>query len=545
MFRFGFVSLSLLIGFVSYGSVLSPHVFSGKSRWTELNIGPFYVDTDGDTGAARDALTQLEQLRWVLGGLLESKDLPSTWPVRVMLTHSAQTHPLAANGQPIWQKEQYLLVSAPGAHLPLDAVAGILIDANTPRLPPEVETGLRQLLGTIQAHGSQVTWGGPPAHPDLSWARMQLFATKFEYSSSFHVFLTSLRGGSTLPAAEKNAFGKDPDALEHEAAGNLASHNWQPVSVSGRPLDPKRDLGEHSLDEAIAQIYLSNRAEPACKAAVAEGGPAAALGYECLGQFQQAIRAGSKNAPVYVAAAEGLPAAEALPLLKKAAQLNPLWAEPLFRQAQLASDATEKETLLKKATQLDPRATEYWIQLAQVETSDGHATAAQGSWLRAEDSAPTPEERERVHQLRLGSEQERLDAADAERRRERDATRLDDERAQQAEAERIRAAEAKANQAQDAAAGGAKPEIIVPYSQTIPQKKLEGALVRVDCLASQSRIWVKDKAGNSIPLLLKNPSTLAAACGPQQPARRVSLTYAADPDERFKTSGNVLSIKLQ
>src|SRR5690349_21436151 len=45
-----------------------------RERWTELNIGPFIIDSDGESGAARNDLTQLEQLRWVLGGLLESKD---------------------------------------------------------------------------------------------------------------------------------------------------------------------------------------------------------------------------------------------------------------------------------------------------------------------------------------------------------------------------------------------------------------------------------------------------------------------------------------
>ncbi len=543
--RFGFVPLFLLVGFVS----------SAKTRWTELNIGPFYVDSEGDLGASREALTQLEQLRWVLGGLLESKDLRSVWPLRVMLTNSEKTNPIAAKGQFVWQNDQFLLVTAPGSRLPLDQAAGILMDANTPRLPPEVETGLRELLGTIEAHGSQVTWGGPPAHPGLAWARMQLFATKFEYSSSFHVFLTSLRGGSMLRAAEQNAFGKDADALEREAVQNLASHNWQPVSVSGRPLDPKRDFGEHSLDAAIADVYL-NRSEAACKAAINEGGAAAAIGYECLARMpiadhekrsflEEAIRAGSNDAPVYVEAADGLPPDQALPLLKRAAQLNPLWAEPLFQQAQLTSDLGEKETLLKKATQLDPRATKSWIELAKVQTTNAHAAAAQGSWLRAEDSAPTPAERDRVHQLRLTSEQERLDAADAERRRERDAVRLDDERAQQAEAERIRAAEAKANQALDAAAGGAKPENAVPWSQMVPQKKLEGSLIRVDCLASHARLFVRDKAGKTVPLFVKDSSNLGVACGPLQPARHVSVTYSAEADERYHTSGNVVSLKIQ
>jgi len=339
------------------------------------------VDTQADVGAARDSLTQLEQLRWVLGGLLESKDLPSIWPIRVMLTRNEKTNPNQSNDQFVSQNGQYIFVASARTHLPLEEVAGILLDANTPRLPPEVESGLRQLFSTLEARGSRVSWGGPPAHPDLDWARMQLFATKFEYGSSFHIFMTALRGGSTLRVAERNAFGKESQILEQEANANLASHNWQPVAVSGRPLDPKRDFGEHSLDGAVAAVYLADvqlssdpkAAEAAYKSAIEAAGAAAALGYEGLAEIagrdkedskpflQSAMKAGSKSAPVYVAAAEGLSAAQAMPLLKRAAQLNPLWGEPVRLQAQLTPDLAQREVLLKKVIQLDPRATKAWL----------------------------------------------------------------------------------------------------------------------------------------------------------------------------------------
>lgn len=535
--------------------------FAGAhEHWTELNIGPFYIDTDSDVGAAREDLTQLEQVRWVMGGLLESKDLPSVWPIRVVLTNSAKTNP---NGHFVWQNAQFLLVSGSSERIPLDEVAGILLDENTPRFPADVESGLRQLFGTLQAHGSRVSWGGRPAHPDLAWARMQLFATKFEYSSSFHIFLNALKG-STVRGAEQNAFGKPSDVLEQQAAANLAAQNWQPVSVSGRPLDPKRDFGEHALDPVVAEVYLANAelatdpndAETAYKAAVEAKGAAATLGFEGLARIAErehanpkpflddAIHAGSKSAPVYVAAAEGLDAAEALPLLKKAAQLNALWAEPIFRQAELATDAAQKEVLLKEATRLDPRATEYWLELAKVQTDAGESTAAQDTWLRAEDSTPTQSERDRIHQLRLDSEQERLDAADEARRRDRQAVHLADERAQQAELDRIHAAEAKANHAVDATAGTATPEGAVPWDQVVTQKKLEGTLVRVDCLRTATRIWVKDSSGNSVGLLVKDISQSGLACGEQRPPRRISLAYSPDSDERFHTIGTVIKLQV-
>lgn len=552
--------------FLGLALLLHAKTISAKDRWSELNIGPFFVDSETDSAAAHDALTQLEQLRWVLGGLLETPDLKSVWPIRVVLSESAKTNATTAGTEFVLQNGRYVLLTAPGSRLPLGQVAAILIEANTPRMPPEVESGLQQLFDTLEAHGSHVTWGGKPVLANLAYARMQLLATKFEYGASLHVFLNALKGGSTLRAAEKNAFNQDPAALEKEAADRLAKGDWQAVSVSGRALDPKRDFGEHSIDAVIAGVYLADSqlnfdpksAETAYKAAVAAGGSAAALGYEGLAQIarlnhadpvpflESASKAGSKSAPVYVALAAALGDMatddQALPLLKKAAELNPMWAEAVFRQAEFTYDKPEKESVMKRATQLDPRISHYWIELAKVQTLNGHVQAAQGSWLRAEDSAPNEAERERIHQLREGSEDERLDAADAARRREREAVHLADQRAQQSEMDRIHAAEAKANQALDAASGTAAPADVVPWNSVVPKKKITGVLTQVDCLHTGVRLLVKS-GSQVLALYLKDATSLNLACGAQRSTRRVTISYLAEPDENRHTEGEVTAIQ--
>lgn len=495
-----------------------------------------------------------------MGGLLESKDLPSLWPFRVLITKNAKTNP----SKFVWKNGEYLFAAPPGAKIPLGDVAGILLDANTPRLPAEVESGMRELFSTLEAHGSRVTWGSAPAKPDLAWARMQLFATKFEYSASFHIFVAALKDGVGVQAAERNAFGKDYNSLEAEAKANLQAGNWQAVSTSGRPLDPKRDLGEHALPDVEAGVYLANAqlsadpagAQTAYRAAVDAGGPAAALGYEglaALATFQgqspkllleHAVRAGSKSAPVYVAVARGGQPSDELPLLKTAARLNPLWAEPVYLQAQLADDPAEKEALLKKATELDPRTTKYWIELAQFQTGRGESTAAQGSWLRAEDSAPDDTERDRIHKMAAESQAERLDAAEAAARHEREAAHLADEQAQESEEDRIRAAEQRANAAADAAAGDKQPSNVVSWGSLVPTKKMTGTLVRVDCLHSGQRLWIKDKAGSVTALLLrKNQSELA--CGSQRSPRSISVGYEAKADETLHTAGEITELTLR
>jgi hypothetical protein len=494
--------------------------------------------------------------------LLESKDLPSLWPIRIFFSKSEKTDP----SHYVWKNGAYVFVLSPGGRLPLAEVAGLLIDANTPRLPAEVESGLRELCSTIQAKGSRVTWGDAPSHPDLAWARMQLFATKFEYTLSFHIFLTALKGSTGLSAAERNAFGKDPHILEQEAANNLAAGNWQPAVVSGRPLDPKRDFGEHSLADSIASVYLADfsagpeAAETAYKEAVNAGGAAKALGYEGLAQLalaqhqnpkeflDDAIDAGSKSAPVYVGAADGLGPSDAQPFLKKAAILNPLWAEPIYQESTLAFEPVDRERLLKEAVKLDPRNTDYLIELAKLQTELGEATAAQGSWLRAEDSTPNEGERTRVHQLQVDSEQERLDAADKASRRERDSVHLADEKAQQSEEARIRAAEDKANQALDKASGTDVPDSVVQWSDAFPNKKqerLQGSLVQVDCLGKDIRLTIKTKAGSSLQLLLKQSAEAKLTCGQQKPARSVSLSYIPGPDEPSHTSGSITQLQVR
>ncbi len=533
-------------------------------HWTELNIGPYYVDYDSDANAARDALTQLEQLRWVLGNLLESKDLRSVWPIRVVIGKAAKDNPTTSGTEFVFANGSYQLLTLPGAHLPLGQVASIFLESNTARLPAEVESGVQQLCDTLEAKGSRVNWGANPTHPDLAWARIHLIATKFEYQAHFHIFMNALRSGSTLRAAERNSFSLSPEAFEKEVADHLAQANWDSVPISGRPLDPHHDFGEHALDPVIAQVYIANTqltanpkmAESAYRNAVNAEGEAAALGFEGLAQvdklnkqdphpdFDSAIKAHSKSAPVYLGAALDRPAAEALPLLKDAAKINPLWAEPVFRQAQFTEDPQEKENLIRRATQLDPRISQYWIELAKLQTTNGHASLAQGSWLKAEDSAKNEEERARIHQMHVDSEKSRLDALEAEQRRERTEVHDADQRAQKVQEDAIHAAEERANRQLDAAAGGAPVGDTVSYASLLPKKKMIGALTQVDCLSHGTRLMVKAANGQTSALLLPETATsaLQLTCGVQKSPRRVTLTYSVNADAIHHTVGDITEI---
>jgi hypothetical protein len=538
-----------------------PHSSPARGSWTELNIGPYFIDSQGETVASGKALNDLEQMRWVLGDLLELKDVPSLWPIRILITRSA-----TPTNRLVWQDSNYIMVAAPGKPIPLGEIAGLLLDSNTPPLPPDVESGLRQLFDTLEAKGSHVTWGGPPEHPDLAWARMQLFATKPEYSGRFHIFLTTLTDGSSIRIAETNAFGKSADLIEKEVSNNLASRDWKPVPVSGRPLDPRRDFGEHSLEATAAEVYLTGAhlpadqkaAEEAARAAVNAGKETAALGYEALAELaklqnqnpqpylEQAVEADTRSANVYFMESQNVMPVDVLPLLKKAAIYNPRWAEPILWEAQVASDPKDYEELLKQAVKLEPRSAESWQLLAQAQLVNGHVAQAQGSWLRAEDAATSDAERAKIHQRRVDFEGKRLDAEEAQQRRERNAAQADDQRAQNAEEDRIRQAEEKANATLDAQAGGEAPTNAVPWWDDKSGMILKGTLTKVDCLSGKDRLWVMGANGKPIALLLRNPSQFPAlACGPGQPPRNVTLGYSPRPDKALGTAGEIRHLTVQ
>jgi len=174
-----------------------------------------------------------------------------------------------------------------------------------------------------------------------------------------------------------------------------------------------------------------------------------------------------------------------------------------------------------------------------LQTSNGHASLAQGSWLKAEDSAKNEAERQRIHELRENSEQARLDALEAERKREREELHEADQRAQIKETDSIHAAEEKANRALDAAAGGAKVDDAIPYSALVPQKKISGVLTQVDCLKNGARLIIKMKAGQTTALFLRESGPLNLTCGAQRVPRNVAVSYAAQADDVRKTAGDV------
>ena len=58
-------------------------VFSAD--WVEYRSGPFHVYSNAGDRKGREALTELEQLRFVLGGLVGKAEMTALWPINVVL----------------------------------------------------------------------------------------------------------------------------------------------------------------------------------------------------------------------------------------------------------------------------------------------------------------------------------------------------------------------------------------------------------------------------------------------------------------------------
>src|SRR5713226_7618617 len=69
--------------------------------WVEYRSGPFHLFSNAGDRAARERLTQLEQLRYVLGPMLGKSELQTMWPVHLALFASQKEYGPHALAQPL------------------------------------------------------------------------------------------------------------------------------------------------------------------------------------------------------------------------------------------------------------------------------------------------------------------------------------------------------------------------------------------------------------------------------------------------------------
>ncbi len=511
----------------------------------------------------------LEQFREALRVITGKQEMRLVWPIRVVVFKKQAA---AGTSFALGRDARMDAVSESGAfsRASLKALARILLYENTNRMPQPVEDGLIELLSTLEVDGAHITVGAPVPETERSygWALMQLVTVDPNYSGRSRVMISNLEQSGDWDAACRNAFEKTAAQIRDQAEAYHKGGSFPTGSISGRALSLTRDFKMEPIDADAAKLALTDLAfaanTPGASYLNLHGAPEAeGLGLialkehkngEALRMFQSAIESKSENPRAWLEAGR----LEADPVkartdLKKAAELNPRWAEPYFRLAEIEKDNLEQRAIqLKKAASLELRNIDYWQALAKTLVAAKNYPEAQKAWAGAERAAGTDEERARIHQVRLQVEQERRDFEVAERKRIADEKEQDVQRVKAQNDAAVHAAEEDARKRLNPE-GAAVPKDAVWMDELKGNTSVEGVFERLDCIGRQARMVVKTSGGKSVQFLIRDPSRIVLAgggeksigCGAQSGSRRVRVEYIAKPDAKLRTTGEVTSIEFR
>ncbi|HEV2445523.1 MAG TPA: hypothetical protein VGS58_06360, partial [Candidatus Sulfopaludibacter sp.] len=233
---------------------LLPALLLAEDHWVKFTSGPYEILSDAGPDAGRRVMVQFEEFRHALGQVVGEQDLQTPLPVRILVFKSSKgwTSPAPLS----LGRDRYAIVLEEKQAVSPEiyrALTRLFLDANTTRMPPAFEHGLIEFFSTFSVKGIHITVGTPPPHPDLDWARIHLLVTRPDYFSSVRILLYNLRKGVDEEAAYRNAFGKSPAAVEAQVKEHFAAGNFQPGTISSRPLAEK-DFPERLVSNADVRL---------------------------------------------------------------------------------------------------------------------------------------------------------------------------------------------------------------------------------------------------------------------------------------------------
>jgi hypothetical protein len=399
---------------------------------------------------------------------------------------------------------------------------------------------------------------------------MHLVTVNPEYAGRSRVMISNLEQTGDFEAARHNAFEKTAAQIQQQAAAGLKAGNFGTTLISGRALSLTRDFKPVLLasdDVRIAQadlLYAGGLVAEAAAAYKTLQGDAGSEGLALIALDQQkdkeaqpllqdSIEGGSKSARVWLEMGRLKSDADQL---KKASELNPRWAEPYFQLAELnpaidKKNLEERAALLKKAAALNPRDIEYWQALAKTDVAAKDFGEAQKAWAGAERAAANDAERESIRQVRSQLQEKSFDNEVAERKRIRDEHEADLQRVKNQSEAAIHASEDAARKKMNPN-GTAPPKAEVWYEEQNAGPSVQGTFQRLDCLSQGARLVIQTGDGQTVQLLMSDPSQITTggggdqtlACGPQKNARQVVVHYTAKPDAKLHTAGVATSIEF-
>ncbi|MEQ1948198.1 MAG: hypothetical protein ABL995_13470 [Bryobacteraceae bacterium] len=501
--------------------------------WVEYRSGPFHVFSNAGDRKGREALTELEQLRFVLGGLIGKPELATVWPINIVLFQNQKEYAPHVLPSPLIDGSGSTLAAwtadaSKTEPLPRDLIRSIILlffRDNAGRMAPGIETGLADLFSTIEVEATRVRLGAPLPAGELSgarlrtWTKLQMLTTQPEYAGKLRVYINNLQQAGGEDVAVRNAYDTTPAKLEEKVDAYAKAGRFESAPVIGRAINPNRDYIEREVTKATMDGLIAE------------------------------LDAKGKNFPPD--SPRGLLAKNTLSSLELAIRANPKWAEPQFKIAELETDPARKIARLKMAASLDPRNTGYWQTLAEVQTKAELYADAEKSWTAAERAAESPEERDRIHKAKLDLEDQRAAAEMAARQRARDEEARELQALKDKAAAEVRAAESAANTRLGANAGNIQGA--VPWYGDVTGLPVSGTLTRIDCLNPSMRLTVQTATGPAVRLMIRDPQKIAVAsesgqarfdCGLQKPVRKIEVQHDGKADAKLGTAGDILVVKF-
>jgi hypothetical protein len=507
--------------------LLAAGLAPAAEKWTEYRSGPFHVLSDAGDKPARDTLNTMEQLRYMMGTLLGSKEgLDTVWPVELVLFPNQKAYGSHALPQAFIDGGSMTLsawaADTPLSHDFLRGLAAILLHDNAGPMPDTIETAITDLFATVQVTGTKVTLGTAPAAGELpdprmrAWAKIQLIATNPDYTGKLRVYLNNLQQSGDEAASVRNAFDIPLAEFNKRVDAYLKSGIYPTVVIGARALNPNRDFIEKPSPDSAVMATMA--------------------------ELQSAGKTFPEDSPRGLVA-KGTPAS-----LELAAKANPRWGEPHAKLAALEHDSQVKIEELKTAAKLSPRNVGYWQLLAEAQEAADKLDDAAKSWGQAERAAPNDEERARIHLARMEEGGRRAEFDISERKRLAAERAADLERVKAAAAAEVHAAEDAANQRLGGLKSSQKP---VGWWTQEQGEYVTGTLTRVDCIGSSMKLTIQSASGPVLRLAIEDPNSLTVregsaefACGIQKPTRKIGVVHDGKTNQKLGTSGSIKVVEL-
>jgi hypothetical protein len=537
--------------------ILCAFFFAGplavSAEWKESRSGPFILYTDAGDDAARQALYQLEQHRFLFGEAVGIRDLKTLWPVTIVVQKAGEGQPFLGFGRTGWIGWW----PAKGTPPPdfFRKLGLIFLEDNLKsRIPGDFEPAIASLYSTLRLEKNRAIVGDPPppAERTRSWALLHRLLTTEETAARTRIVLSNLASGADIETAFRNAFEKP--MRDFPAEPGTSTYSLMP-----RPLNPDVVFTLtptlFSRARLIPGDLLLGRGAPPAQALAAYDKAQAerpgAGGFEGLGLIllAQGKTAEARAALQQMAADEENSGARGLfelarlqsdaeqkrLLLERASKKLPAWDEPYAELAKTESGPVRRAYWLKKATELKPRDSAHWSGLAQAQFEAAQYPDAEKSWRAAERAATTEADAASIRAAREKFEQERVDRQNAARRKAAEEEKAEIDRLREETMASIRRAEAKAGEG-SASLEGKKIE---KWWDGPPAQSFSGTLQSVECRSGRIRLALKDSEGKPFWLRVPDPSQVVVTgsaggqadlkCGPQNPARKVAIQFTA-PD---------------